>query len=131
MKFPEFNVRSFSVIGLAVASLIIIPVLLITKEHNKEQQVIVVDTVAIQALKVCPPCNEKTEETKKPIPSYTKFKASDWVCAWGKWRGVVVLVEWSDDNPNLLIYKVQHLAVDETWTYDWYYDTELTLGECD
>lgn len=38
----------------------------------------------------------------KPIPSITKYKVTDWVCAWGKWTGVVTEINWSEKNPSIL-----------------------------
>lgn len=108
----------------------LIPVLFIkSNEMDMKLEVIVVDTLAIQALKVTPPCKEVAEAPEREIPSFTKFKVSDWVCAWGKWSGVVIDIRWGKKH-NVLVYKVQHLTVEDEWKTDEYYDTEITAGKC-
>ena len=77
---------------------------------------------------------EAEDKPAKPIPSLTKYKVSDIVCAWGKWSGVVNDIDWSSNDPNVLKYKIQIYKEgtdeDEGWTEEWYFDTELTLGKC-
>ena len=68
----------------------------------------------------------------KPIPAYTKYKVSDIVCVWGKWSGIIIDIQWSQNDPNILIYEVGFpLYEDEDEPGDiFYYDTELELGKC-
>jgi hypothetical protein len=78
---------------------------------------------------------KKDEIVSKPIPAVTKYKVSDIVCAWGKWTGVVVKINWSKADSRLLVYQIQIYkeAVGENdgeWVEEWYYDTELTPGKC-
>jgi hypothetical protein len=71
------------------------------------------------------------EKPVKPLPALTKFKVTDWVCAWGKWSGVVREIHWSERNPNVLVYEVQHYnEIDNEWYENPYYDTELEAGKC-
>lgn len=74
----------------------------------------------------------KEEPKIKPIPAYTKYKVSDIVCVWGKWTGIVAGIEWSDADPNILIYRVAFpVYTDEEKPEDvYFYDTELELGKC-
>jgi hypothetical protein len=66
----------------------------------------------------------------KPLPAITKFKGTDWVCAWGKWTGVVREITWSKRIPNTLVYTVQHYDEEEGWYENDYVETELELGKC-
>lgn len=75
--------------------------------------------------------DEADEDPVKPIPALTKYKVTDWVCAWGKWSGVVREVHWSERNPDVLVYEVQHYSeTDGEWYENPYYETELEAGKC-
>jgi hypothetical protein len=66
----------------------------------------------------------------KPLPAITKYKVTDWVCAWGRWSGVVREIKWSTRVPNTLVYTVQHYSEEEGFYENGYVDTELELGKC-
>jgi hypothetical protein len=74
--------------------------------------------------------DKKVEKPSKPIPAITKFKATDWVCAWSKWSGVVREISWSTRVPNTLVYTVQHYNEEDGWYENEYVDTELEAGKC-
>ena len=75
--------------------------------------------------------DEADEDPVIPIPPLTKYKVTDWVCAWGKWSGVVRDISWSEKNPGILVYEVQHWNEEEKeWIESEYYDTELEPGKC-
>ena len=74
---------------------------------------------------------EEDEDPVKPIPALTKYKVTDWVCAWDKWSGVVKGIHWSERNEGILVYEVQHWnETDQEWVELEYYDTELVPGKC-
>jgi hypothetical protein len=76
--------------------------------------------------------DEEVVDTR-PLPALTKFKVTDWVCAWGKWTGVIRNIHYSERNPksNVLVYEVQHYnETDNEWYESGYYETELELGKC-
>ena len=73
---------------------------------------------------------KKSEKITRPIPAITKYKATDWVCAWGKWSGVVREITWSTRVPNVLVYTVQHYDEEEGWYENEYVETELEAGKC-
>lgn len=74
---------------------------------------------------------EEDEDPVIPIPPLTKYKVTDWVCAWGKWSGVVRGISWSEKNPGILVYEVQHWNEEEKeWIESEYFDTELEPGKC-
>jgi hypothetical protein len=64
------------------------------------------------------------------METITKFKATDWVCAWGKWTGVVREISWSERAANTLVYTVQHYDEEEGWYENDYVETELEAGKC-
>lgn len=94
-----------------------------TNKSFKDSIVYVHDTIYVDK-------NKKIVEPLKPIPSITKFKISEWVCAWGKWSGVVNDIQWSTTGKDILIYEVQHYNEDDEWVELWYFDTELEAGKC-
>lgn len=74
---------------------------------------------------------EKDEEDPvKPLPSLTKYKVSDWVCAWSKWTGVVKRIYWSKNDPTIPVYEVQHYDGENGWYENSYYESELEPGKC-
>ena len=70
------------------------------------------------------------KKVEKPIPSITKYKVTDWVCAWGKWSGVIREISWSERAENTLVYTVQHYDEEEGWYENQYVETELEAGKC-
>lgn len=77
----------------------------------------------------CPPVDER------PIPAITKYKISDWVCAWDKITGVVQTIHWSENDPNLLMYEIVYsTGTDEDgapqWGNETFYESTLTAGKC-
>lgn len=89
-----------------------------------------IDTVKID--KPCPPITTVKEDTKpkKPLPPVTPYKVSDIVCAWDRWTGVILEIDWSTKDPNILIYKVQTYSDTDGWIENWYFATEFTPGKC-
>ena len=73
---------------------------------------------------------EPEKQNERKIPSYTTYKISDIVCAWGKDSGVVINIRWSTHTPeghdNVLVYVVQMPDGRENE----YYETELEKGKC-
>lgn len=93
-----------------------------------------IDTVFIEKLiPLGGTLSSKDEEPViiKPLPSFTKYKVSDWVCAWNKWSGVVTNIHWSVNDSRILVYVVQHYnEEDKEWYENTYYDSELESGKC-
>jgi hypothetical protein len=66
----------------------------------------------------------------RPLPYNTRYKVGDKVCAWERWTGIVIDIQWSDKNPELVVYEVQHWNDEEGWTSNQYYEQELNPGGC-
>lgn len=78
-----------------------------------------------------PPVVEE-EEVEREVPSFTTFKIGDRVCILDlNESGTVYYIYWSERNPELLVYTVQHYNEDtEEYSEEDYYESELKGGGC-
>ncbi len=69
--------------------------------------------------------------TKEEPISYSKYKVTDCVLAWGKLKGVINKIRRKESNKDILIYDVL-LSPDEKGGQEEaeFYETELSIGEC-
>jgi hypothetical protein len=91
----------------------------------KKDVIVQIDTVFIEK-KISAPALAVTKE----LPEYTKYKVGEKVCAWNRWSGVIRKIEWSKNDPTILVYLTLQYDEEEGWIENYYYDSELSLGEC-
>jgi hypothetical protein len=122
---------------LAIVVLIILITQLATAIDESLETKSKVDTVTI--VKHDTVFVNRTDKELSELPSYTKFKVSDFVCVTHtEVTGVVQSIRWST-NPganNVLVYAVRlyRNIYDEDddleYDFDEFYENELTAGKC-
>lgn len=99
---------------------------------NKDIEKAIEETRAIVHELTAPTTTQVVEEEPEVYKSEPvgKFSKTERVCLTdARYSGVILSVEWSYDDPDIIVYEVEYYD-GETYTTDWFYETQLTAGDC-
>lgn len=106
---------------------------LIQKDHQIDslQKELLFKTAEVAKFKVdLAACKTLNDDTEGKYAETSKFKKSDCVLIWSKWKGVINGAYYSKEDNKTIYYRVNVLLPDDTFEIDYYYETELERGEC-
>lgn len=69
-------------------------------------------------------------QTEDKYAEVSKYKKSDCVTVWGKWKGVVKGAYYSSEDNKTVYYRVSILQEDDSFVDENYYESELKYGDC-